>query len=246
MPHGVGGAAPAAPADPLTARLAEVSPRQMHDIMVQMRTLAQSNPLQARQLLLSNPALTRALFQAQLMLGMVAAASEGGPPTLPSQPQPLTAAVPPPATTAVAAVPGAMPPALPGGPFMGGPQPVHGYGGMLPPAGAVQPPPPHMQAPFAAPPGAWPPSGMPHHQGVGLPTLQPLRGSAGGAGLAVAAPPPQSGAATVSLGAMDPSQQHALLTQVLRLSDAQVAALPPTEQAQVAQLRHVARQMGLG
>jgi hypothetical protein len=45
---------------------------------------------------------------------------------------------------------------------------------------------------------------------------------------------------------MDPSQQHALLTQVLRLSDAQVAALPPTEQAQVAQLRHVARQMGLG
>ena len=138
LPHGVGGAALGAPADAVTKRLAEVSPRQMHDLMVQMRTLAQSNPQQARQLLLSNPALTRALFQAQLMLGMVASAAEGAPVGPPSAPQPALApqATPP-------------PPALYAQPQV----PMQ----QQPWAGSVQ------QAPYAARPPAFaaPPQGMP-------------------------------------------------------------------------------------
>lgn len=240
VPHGVGGAAPGAPADPLTARLGEVSPRQMHDILVQMRTLAASNPGQARALLLAHPALTRALFQAQLMLGMVASAAEGGPPTFPTQPQPaaVAAAAPP-------QVMGMPPPGMVGmAPLMppGGVGPAPGLGGYGPPPGMGGG---YMQGPQqGVPPPGWS-QGPPPGPVAPPPGMHPLRGTGPGVG---PPPPPQQGGAppmAVSLGAMDPGQQHALLSQVLRLTDAQVAALPPAEQAQVAQLRHVARQMGL-
>jgi len=64
-PSAPGGAAAGAPADAVTRRLAEVSPRQMHDIMVQMRALAAANAAQARAMLVGNAPLTRALFQAR-------------------------------------------------------------------------------------------------------------------------------------------------------------------------------------
>ena len=56
--------------DAVTARLAEMSPAQLFSVMNQLKTLTQQNQSQARQLLVGNPQLTLALFQAQLALGM--------------------------------------------------------------------------------------------------------------------------------------------------------------------------------
>ena len=69
---------PAEAADAITRRLGELSPRQMYDILVQMKALVLANEAQARALLLQNPQLTRALFQSQLILGLVQSA--GAPP----------------------------------------------------------------------------------------------------------------------------------------------------------------------
>ena len=73
--------------DAVTARLAEMSPAQLFSVMNQLKTLTQQNQSQARQLLVGNPQLTLALFQAQLALGMtkppaamVAAAAPPPPP----------------------------------------------------------------------------------------------------------------------------------------------------------------------
>ncbi|XP_043691127.1 cleavage stimulating factor 64 [Telopea speciosissima] len=54
-----------------TSNLAGMSKNQLYDIMCQMKTLIEQNQQQARQILVENPLLTRALFQAQIMLGMV-------------------------------------------------------------------------------------------------------------------------------------------------------------------------------
>ncbi|CAL0331051.1 unnamed protein product [Lupinus luteus] len=55
----------------LSANMAGMSKNQLYDIMSQMKNLIQQNQSQARQILIQNPLLTRALFQAQIMLGMV-------------------------------------------------------------------------------------------------------------------------------------------------------------------------------
>ncbi|XVE58780.1 hypothetical protein DITRI_Ditri04bG0196700 [Diplodiscus trichospermus] len=55
----------------LTPNIAGMSKNQLHDIMSQMKTLIEQNQQQARQILIQNPLLTKALFQAQIMLGMV-------------------------------------------------------------------------------------------------------------------------------------------------------------------------------
>ncbi|KAK1320995.1 hypothetical protein QJS10_CPA03g00519 [Acorus calamus] len=52
--------------DGFASHIAGMSKKQLHDIMSQMK-----NQQQARQILIDNPSLTRALFQAQIMLGMV-------------------------------------------------------------------------------------------------------------------------------------------------------------------------------
>ncbi|KAH9563594.1 hypothetical protein CY35_05G133600 [Sphagnum magellanicum] len=57
--------------DALTNHLAGMSKHQLYEVMVQMKTLVQQNQQQARQVLMANPQLTKALFQAQIMLGMV-------------------------------------------------------------------------------------------------------------------------------------------------------------------------------
>lgn len=54
-----------------SASLAGMSKNQLYDIMCQMKTLIDQNQQQARQILIQNPALTKALFQAQIILGMV-------------------------------------------------------------------------------------------------------------------------------------------------------------------------------
>ncbi|KAK7393343.1 hypothetical protein VNO78_21896 [Psophocarpus tetragonolobus] len=55
----------------LSVNLAGMSKNQLYDIMSQMKSLIEQNQLQARQILIQNPMLTKALFQAQIMLGMV-------------------------------------------------------------------------------------------------------------------------------------------------------------------------------
>ncbi|XP_059661652.1 cleavage stimulating factor 64 [Cornus florida] len=55
----------------VSINLAGMSKNQLYDIMSQMKTLIEQNKQQARQILIQNPLLTRALFQAQIMLGMV-------------------------------------------------------------------------------------------------------------------------------------------------------------------------------
>ncbi|KAI3919924.1 hypothetical protein MKW98_001180 [Papaver atlanticum] len=57
--------------DQLTHYLAKMSRNQMFEIMSEMKAMATQNKELARQLLLSSPQLPKALFQAQIMLGMV-------------------------------------------------------------------------------------------------------------------------------------------------------------------------------
>ncbi|KAF7819877.1 cleavage stimulating factor 64 isoform X2 [Senna tora] len=57
--------------DGLSANLAGMSKNQLYEIMSQMKSLIEQNQQQARQILIQNPMLTKALFQAQIMLGMV-------------------------------------------------------------------------------------------------------------------------------------------------------------------------------
>ncbi|PSR96549.1 Cleavage stimulation factor subunit like [Actinidia chinensis var. chinensis] len=57
--------------DGISASLAGMSKNQLYDIMCQMKTLIEQNQQQARSILIQNPLLTKALFQAQIMLGMV-------------------------------------------------------------------------------------------------------------------------------------------------------------------------------
>ncbi|KAK9278324.1 hypothetical protein L1049_027889 [Liquidambar formosana] len=57
--------------DGFSSNLAGMSKNQLYDIMSQMKTLIEQNQYQARQILIQNPLLTKALFQAQIMLGMV-------------------------------------------------------------------------------------------------------------------------------------------------------------------------------
>eukprot|EP00252_Welwitschia_mirabilis_P027114 TRINITY_DN917_c0_g1_i1.p1 TRINITY_DN917_c0_g1~~TRINITY_DN917_c0_g1_i1.p1 ORF type:complete len:510 (+),score=113.88 TRINITY_DN917_c0_g1_i1:141-1670(+) len=65
--------------------LAGMSKHQLYDIMSQMKVLIEQNEQQARQILIDNPAMTKALFQAQIMLGMVRP-----PKVMPNLQQPLT------------------------------------------------------------------------------------------------------------------------------------------------------------
>ncbi|XP_073058424.1 cleavage stimulating factor 64-like isoform X2 [Primulina eburnea] len=57
--------------DPLTLHLAEMSRNQLTEIMAELKAMATQNKEQARQVLLAIPNLPKALFQAQIMLGMV-------------------------------------------------------------------------------------------------------------------------------------------------------------------------------
>ncbi|XP_074576749.1 cleavage stimulating factor 64-like isoform X2 [Curcuma longa] len=57
--------------DSLTHYLSRLSRHQLLEIMSEMKTLTTQNKPLVRQLLQSNPQLTKALFQAQVMLGMV-------------------------------------------------------------------------------------------------------------------------------------------------------------------------------
>ncbi|KAL5560071.1 hypothetical protein UlMin_036282 [Ulmus minor] len=56
--------------DPLTLHLAKMSRNRLNEIMSELKLMATQNKELARQLLLARPQLPKALFQAQIMLGM--------------------------------------------------------------------------------------------------------------------------------------------------------------------------------
>ncbi|XP_057956630.1 cleavage stimulating factor 64 isoform X2 [Malania oleifera] len=90
--------------DGFSSNLAGMSKNQLYDIMSQMKTLIEQNQQQARQILIQNPFLTRALFQAQIMLGMVQPPQA---PPMSQQPQlSAQAAQPPPNIQATHQLPG--------------------------------------------------------------------------------------------------------------------------------------------
>ncbi|KAF7126646.1 hypothetical protein RHSIM_Rhsim11G0089600 [Rhododendron simsii] len=57
--------------DPLTLNLAKMSRNQLNEVMSELKVMATQSKEQAHQLLLASPMLPKALFQAQIMLGMV-------------------------------------------------------------------------------------------------------------------------------------------------------------------------------
>lgn len=63
---------PGAPADAITATLARKTRSELWEYMSQMKTLVQQNAAQARQILVQNPQLMKALFQMEIILGLVA------------------------------------------------------------------------------------------------------------------------------------------------------------------------------
>ncbi|XP_021761584.1 cleavage stimulating factor 64-like isoform X2 [Chenopodium quinoa] len=74
--------------DGLASNLAGMSKNQLYDIMCQMKSLIEQNQHQARKILIQNPLLTRALFQAQIMLGMVQVPQASNQPQAAPQPSP--------------------------------------------------------------------------------------------------------------------------------------------------------------
>ncbi|XP_023734803.1 cleavage stimulating factor 64 [Lactuca sativa] len=83
--------------DGLSVNIAGMSKNQLYDIMSQMKTLIEQNQDQARQILIQNPLLTKALFQAQIMLGMLQPPQEipNIQPTGTHHPQPAPPPAPP-------------------------------------------------------------------------------------------------------------------------------------------------------
>lgn len=57
--------------DPLTLHLAKMSRSQLNDILSELKAMATEDKELARQILLMNPLLPKALYQAEIMLGMV-------------------------------------------------------------------------------------------------------------------------------------------------------------------------------
>ncbi|KAG2489320.1 hypothetical protein HYH03_012152 [Edaphochlamys debaryana] len=235
--------------DKINTVIAGMTPMQLFEILSQMRGLCQQNQAAARSILVANPQLTKALFQAQVLLGMVkgsapqpsavvAAAAAMAPPPVQQAPPPMA----PPAPVPMA--PPAMPPPAPGQPPYGGPPAPGPYGGPPgpPPQGPMGGPAPMLIDPstgmaYTAPPGAMilpapgqpppaqPPPMMP-------PPMMPPPPAApdGGAPGSVTLPPNLA------------PQQAQVLQQVLSLTTAQIDALPPAQRQQVLLVR---QQLGL-
>mmetsp|Transcript_636 Transcript_636/g.1728 ORF Transcript_636/g.1728 Transcript_636/m.1728 type:complete len:398 (-) Transcript_636:375-1568(-) len=206
----------------INAILGGMAPMQLFEVAAQVKTIAQSDPAAARQLLASKPSLTRALYQAQILLGLVKKLpSPDGPP-----------ASPPPASSAPSDFPTAGPPP------MAGPSPLSG----MPPAPpllqsyppATGPPPPHLHSgmPGPSPPHPLPPQSFgeplgPHvPQAVvsapaqqALPALMPPPAPS-----AVQATPPPATLLAPSAPAMSTSQQG-MLQQLMKMTPEQVEAM---------------------
>ena len=169
---------------------------------------------QARQIMVQNPQLTKALFQAQIMLGMVPVPAPGGGPPGPLQPpQPAPPQQPSPQYQPPQAQ---YPP-----PQQGGQPPPMGHANGGPPLGSYQAQGPPPGPPYAAPP---------HHQMLQEPHQQQQHQQQMG-------PPPQYGG-QLGYGAPpagEPRQQQHVLApqQAPQLNDPRHQMQgPPAMQAQ--------------
>ncbi|KAG2449127.1 hypothetical protein HYH02_005875 [Chlamydomonas schloesseri] len=250
--------------DKISTVIAGMTPLQLYEILSQMRTLAQQNSATARSILVSNPQLTKALFQAQVLLGMVKGSAPAStlpampPPQQPQQPPPV--APPPPPPQPVAPPPMSLPPQgvapgmqpYPGAPFAQGPaapQPGPVMGGMPGPAMLIDP---ATGMPYTAPPGAVIVAAGQQQQPPGAPQAPPPQQQppqmmpppgapqpppAQAAGPGEGGPP-----ASVTLPPNLAPQQAQVLQQVLSLTVEQINALPPAQRQQVVLVR---QQLGL-
>eukprot|EP00959_Pyramimonas_sp_CCMP1952_P360498 7549345-Pyramimonas_sp.AAC.1 len=60
-----------------TELMGGMSVEELYNIMHEMKKIVQQNPEQARNILVAQPGMTRALFQAQMRLGMIKAPTTG-------------------------------------------------------------------------------------------------------------------------------------------------------------------------
>ncbi|MCO5567116.1 hypothetical protein L7F22_020801 [Adiantum nelumboides] len=128
--------------DNLTSQIAGMSKHQLYQIVSQMKDLIQQNQQQARQILINNPQLTKTLFQAQIMLGMVRAPDSLPPAALaPAQP-PTTMAPVQHSQQSSAQTPALQVPPTPM------PQPISTFQPLSSPQAASQQPLPQMASPY--------------------------------------------------------------------------------------------------
>ena len=223
--------------------LGAMSKAQLFEVMSQMKALAAQNKSQARDILVSNPQLCRALFQAQVMLGMVGGGTQGMD------------------GTAVVAEAVAMDAAEGGG----GVASVGGYGAGMGGRGAqtngagpgggpmrapamqqpmqqpqfVQPPPPQQFMPAAAPMQPQQPQQLvapvmqqPPAQCAQPPQMQQPQ-------FAPQMMPQQQQQQHMPPGGgvqMDPNMQESLIRQVMSMSQEEIAQLPDAQRMQVMQI----------
>eukprot|EP00898_Chlorokybus_atmophyticus_P001529 jgi/Chlat1/2377/Chrsp17S02644 len=226
----VNGSAAAEPtgSDAITNTLANMTKTELWEIMNQLKGLIMQNQQGARSILVQNPQLTKALFQAQIMLGMVRPAQQG-PRTPPPQPVPQLPAPQQPQQPQL--MPSAAPPPTQQGHVRPSAPPSSAPAQQPLPYGMQPPAPPSYPAgsiPLARP--AMPPGmpGMPpalHGPGYGAPP--PL--------------PPQQRPTQPMPHKQDDAQQRALLEQVMKLTPQEIALLPPQQQQQVLQLQQLQR-----
>lgn len=219
--------------DAISKTLAEVNPGEMQRVMADMKALVTAQPEQARQLLADRPQLAYALFQAMLLLNIV-------DPSVLQRIQPL---------------PGQNP-GNPTAPAWGGAPPAGGYP-PFPASGAAPPPaaapaaggyPPYPPAPsgggYGRPP---PPQNYPPQQGYG--GASGVYGAPPPPPAAAAGPPPLPPATQAALAGLPEDQKvriafvrsslangQQMLVQVLQLTQEQINALDPAQQASVKQL----------
>ncbi|CED82741.1 mRNA cleavage and polyadenylation factor I complex, subunit RNA15 [Phaffia rhodozyma] len=215
--------------DAITQTLAAIPAGQLEEVLGRMKGLVQTSPADARQILMSNPQLSYALFQAMLMMNLVdptvisrmTAGQPAFPPSVPPSSTPVH-------TTSAGLPPPSYPPAASHQPHYPPQQPVRGYPSYPPTYAQGGPPPPPTLPSHHQPASAGPPSLAPQQQGA--PGRSPLP------------PPPQqqppqaANAMPPSLAHLPPDQQ-AMLLQVLQMPKEQVDALPPDQRTSIMQLR---------
>lgn len=213
---------PNAPADQLTLILARKTRSELYEYLSQMQALLAQHPHQARQLLIDSPQLARALFQMEIILGMVSnplgdvAPKGAAPPNLVTAVQqhqqqyamPMPPPPPPMQQQAPVVVVTASDPRLGGGRVPAADPRLMAAGG---PMGGVAPRPMVSVASQQS---------QQQQAVVGAP---PARGS-GGSGMPV-------------VPGMTTEQQQALLQQVMSLTPEQIELLPAEQKAQVLALQ---------
>ncbi len=249
-----------APADQLTTMLARKTRNELYEYLAQFQTLLQQNPQQAREMLVQNPNLARALFQIQIILGMVSNPlgdvapkgvappgilpprhGEGPPQEAPQQQQymqPAPQYAPQDPNLGPYSGPSPYPPMQPVH-YMPPGEPAPGLGPMMPAAAHAVPVDPRLAAsavpvPMPADPRL---AGLPPQQTAMASAPRPM------VSVAVGGPPPMVSAVGAGPSAPAPAaapmtaEQQALLQQLMGLSAAQIELLPPAQKAQVLALQ---------